>query len=121
VFENDKEMKAHAASLREEEWRFVQERFHQGHPKLKLKFRQRTEDSTNQLSSSSTRDNVQHPPSYSDPDLSHDSEPGEAILSNQNQSADERAKRQRVEGEFNGVLPSSPRSGDELPDYNQIV
>lgn len=121
VFENGNQMKAHAASLREEEWRFVQERFQQGRPKFKLNFRQRRDDLTHQPASSGSGATAEHPPTYSETGASHGSDSEEAESSTQNRNPDTRAKRQRVEGEFNSVQATSSRSGDELPDYDQIV
>lgn len=121
VFENSNQMKAHATSLREEEWQFVQERFQQGRPKFKLNFRQRRDDSTYQPSSSGSGATAEHPPTYSETGASHGPDSEEAESSIQNRNPDARAKRQRIEGEFNNVQPTSSRSGDELPDYNQIV
>jgi hypothetical protein len=120
VFENDREMKAHAASLREEEWQFVQERFQQGRPKLKLNFRKPGDYSRRQSSSSGSGVTVAYPPSYSELTTSHGSDSEEAELSTQNRSANEGNKRQRVKGEFKKLLAKGPRSIDELPDYEQI-
>jgi hypothetical protein len=119
VFENDKEIKAHAASLREEEWKFVQERFHHQRPKLKLKFRERRDDSTVQSSSSGLGATAGHLPSYLETAVDHGSEDAESSIPDENEDA--RAKRQRVEGEFNSLQATTLRSGDELPDYDQIV
>lgn len=121
VFENDREMKAHAASLREEEWRFVQERFQQGRPKLTLNFRKQGQDSRRQSSSSGSGVTIEHPPSYSDIAASHGSDSEEAESSTQNRSADERNKRQRVKGKFQKLLGINLRRIDGLPDYAQIV
>jgi hypothetical protein len=120
VFENDREMKAHAALLRMEEWRFVQERFSHGRPKLTLKFRKQRPGSRRPSSSSSSGVTVEHPPSYSDTAASDRLDSEEAKSSTQNQSENEGSKWQRVKGKFQKFIATIPRNIDHLPDYDQV-
>jgi hypothetical protein len=117
VFDNEIQMAEHAALLREEEWKFVQERFKHGRPKLVLNFRQQTGDSGCQSSSSGSAPGAAQPPSSSGPTTSHIEDPEGAESLTESGHSIARSKRQRVNGEFQ----ANPGNDEELPEYAQIV
>ncbi len=114
VFDKEDQIAEHAALLREEEWKFVQERFKHGRPKLILNFRQHTSSSGHQPACDSSEPSVARPPSYSELTTSHVSDLKEADLNARN-------KRQRVNGDFQGHQPADSGIEEELPAYAQII
>jgi hypothetical protein len=121
VFDNEAQMAEHAALLREEEWRFVQERFKHERPKLVLNFRQQAGSSERQQSCSRPELSVARPPSYSEPTAGHVSNPEEAESLTEGGHPNTRNKRQRVSGEFQGLQTADQEIVEELPEYAQIA
>jgi 2EXR family len=120
VFDNEDQMAEHAVSLRDEEWKYVQERFKQGRPKSILKFRQATNASECQSSSSHCGSMDTQPPSYSEPPSVQIAEEVEAGSLAQEESSNARNKRQRVDGDFQGLQAANTERDEELPGYDQI-
>jgi hypothetical protein len=119
VFDNEAQMADHAVLLREEEWKFVQERFKHGRPKLVLNFRQHRGNAACQQSCPEL--GAARPPSYSEPTTSHASNSRDAEASTEDGHPNARNKRQRVNGEFQGFQAANPRNDEELPEYAQIA
>ena len=120
VFDHEDQMTEHAATLRDEEWKYVQDRFKQGRPKSILKFRQPGELGR-QSSSSCLGASIVQPPSYSEPSSMQTTGPSEAADPVQDESVEARNKRQRVGGKFQGLQAADPESDEELPGYDQVV
>lgn len=114
VFDKEDQIAEHAVLLREEEWKFVQERFKHGRPKLVLNFRQQTGSSGHQSACSRSELSVSQPPSYSELTNSPISDLKEAELNARN-------KRKRVDGESQTHQPANPGVDEELPEYAQII
>jgi hypothetical protein len=120
VFDNEDQMAEHAVSLRDEEWKYVQERFKKGRPNSILKFRQTTGDSGRQSLSSSLGSSAAQPPSYSEPPIMQVTNSAEAESSTQDGTLYARNKRPRVDGDFQGLQTVNSESDEELPGYDQI-
>ncbi|KAE9374340.1 hypothetical protein N431DRAFT_335330 [Stipitochalara longipes BDJ] len=120
VFDHEDQMSEHAVTLRDEEWKYVQDRFKQGRPKSILKFR-KTGELGRQSSGNCLEASIVQPPSYSEPPTMQTADPIEADCPIQDSSVDAGNKRQRVGGEFQGLRAADPESEEELPGYDQVV
>jgi len=120
VFDHEDQMSEHAVTLREEEWKYVQNRFKPGRPKSILKFRQPGELGR-QSSNSCLGASILQPPSYSEPSTMRTAGPSEAVDPVEDDSLEARNKRQRVGGEFQCLQTADPEIEEELPGYDQVV
>jgi hypothetical protein len=120
VFDHEDQMSEHAATLRDEEWKYVQDRFKQGRPKSILKFK-KTGELGPQSSTNCSGASIVRPPTYSEPTTMQTRSPNKADQPTQDDSLEARNKRQRVGGEFQGHQAADPGSEEELPGYDQVV
>lgn len=122
VYDHEDQMAEHAVMLREEEWKYVQDRFKQGRPKSILKFKQAAVDSPCQGPTTAAGTSAARPPSYSEPPTTQMAGLSEAESSTQNGLLNARNKRQRVDGEFQEHQAANPdqQNDEELPGYDQI-